>query len=244
MVRSVRVSLGFCQVHVHPVVSQQAMRVRLPGTGQTFCVPHPVSVPGACRCMHMRLSVGIPSSGSSWRLLLSCEVLLDHLLRDAVMFRDVGIEPSARTNRPLQRCVVHCDDAEFRAQALDPLEVVHQGPVIVALYVYTVPDELTHLEKVVVDVPGSEGVLGVGRAILGDEDRCMVAVPVILADTIQPLRVQFPPKVVLLAVFTYFKPAQRACGLAGTVDDVARIVVDAEEIEVTTLAKRVSPAQR
>src|SRR5450830_1464710 len=244
MVRSVRVSLGFCQVHVHPVVSQQAMRVRLPGTGQTFCVPHPVSVPGACGHMHMRLSVGIPSSGSSWRLLLSCEVLLDHFLRDAAMFRDVGIEPSAGTNCPLQRGVVHCDDTEFRAQALDPLEVIHQGPVIVALYVYPVLDEPAHLEKVVVDVPGSEGVLGVGRAILSDEDGGMVAVPVLLADTIQPLRVLFPPEVVLLAVFPYFKPAQRVCGYGRTVHDVARIVVDAEEIEVATLAKRVSPTQR
>ncbi len=114
---------------------------------------------------------------------------MDHFLRDAAMFRDVGIEPSAGTNCPLQRGVVHCDDTEFRAQALDPLEVIHQGPVIVALYVDTVLDESAHLEKVVVDVPCSEGVLGVGRAILSDEDGGMVAVPVLLADTIQPLRV-------------------------------------------------------
>src|SRR5660397_118809 len=75
-----------------------------------------------CRDCIIRLIAG---------LLLSCEVLLDHLLRDAAMFREVGIEPSAGTNRPLQCGVVHCDDTKFRAQALDPLEVVHQGPVIV-----------------------------------------------------------------------------------------------------------------
>src|SRR5664280_469882 len=97
MVRSVRV----CHLFVYPVVSQQATRAGFPSTGQASCVLHILSNAGARRHMHIRLSVGIPSSGSSWRLLLSCEVLLDHFLRDAAMFRDVGIEPSAGTNCPL-----------------------------------------------------------------------------------------------------------------------------------------------
>src|SRR5664280_1825901 len=174
---------------------------------------------------------------------VSAQILVNHLLGDAAMFREVCIEPSAGTNRPLQCGVVHCDDTEFRAQALDPLEVVHQGPVIVALYVYPVLDEPAHLEKVVVDVPCSEGVPGVGRAILSDEDGGMVAVPVLLTDTIQPLRVDLPSKIVLVAVFVYFELAQRVCGYRRTVHDVACIVVDTKEIDEATFAERISPTQ-
>ena len=119
------------------------------------------------------------------------------------MFRDIGIEPSAGTYRPLQRSVVHRNDAESGAQTLDPLEVVHQRPVVVALHIDAVFNQSAHFEKVVVDVPGPEGVFGIGCAIFGNEDGRMVAIPVLLADTIQSFRIYLPPEIVLLAVLAY-----------------------------------------
>ncbi|RIE15923.1 hypothetical protein SMC1_09170 [Candidatus Cryosericum septentrionale] len=65
MVRSVRVSFGFRHLRVYPVVSQQATRAGFLGTGQTFGVPYTVSGARACRRMHIKLFVGIPSSRSS-----------------------------------------------------------------------------------------------------------------------------------------------------------------------------------
>ena len=131
------------------------------------------------------------------------------------------VELAAALDGALLGLVVHVDQAEAGGGALDPLPVVAEAPVVVALNGEVA---LAQGLQVLGDVAGAEAVCIVAGSVFGDIDGTGEEVVELLADLDDALRVDLPAEVVGGSVL------RRAVG--GAADGGAGIVVDAVEVAV------------
>jgi hypothetical protein len=129
----------------------------------------------------------------------------------------------------VERRIVHAVEAEPRAEARGPLEVVHERPVEVPAHRDAFGDRLRERIRVGADVLAAQRARLVGDPVLGDVDGQAIARRHLAEDPQQPLRVDLPPEVAL-------RPRDRherdeTGGGRREVDAVAPIVVGPEVID-------------
>ena len=123
----------------------------------------------------------------------------------------------------------------MRAVAVGPLEVVEQRPVEIAGHGYSFVERARHLPEMEVDERPAVLVAHRRDAVLGDQDGQPIAA-VGGEEVRQALGIDLPAQLVPLAdVLVVLERAQVAHqpgnAQAGVLDEVARVVVETDEVE-------------